>query len=50
LPVGGAKDQHLDELVEDDAVGDAGAMADQGVSRFRREKCRELAPERLDEE
>jgi hypothetical protein len=30
-PVAAAEHQHLDELVEDDAVGDAGAVAAKGM-------------------
>lgn len=48
--VGTAEDQHLDQFVEDDAVGDAESIPAEGKGHLvRRQQCVELVPDRLDD-
>ncbi len=47
---GAAEDKHLDELVEDDAAGDAWPVPAQRVGIcVRRQQCGELVPDGLDD-
>jgi hypothetical protein len=49
--VGTAEDEDLDQLVEDDPIGDARSVTDQGMPRPPiGKKRRELLPDGLDEE